>query len=206
MSQRYVINFYSQKVVQIWDAILTNNEEKLIVNLKNIPVKVINNSGITKHIIKKLLETKNVNLLHILIIYGMDCNSFISVIYDYWNSFKPPECYAEYLENIVNKEYEHYYENPVFCVIHNNLDTYFDELLKWNVNPIHYSIIHNCTYILSEFINDGTIPLETYFKQSCFTGKEQFLKYWSINDHLKINTSNNSENNLCYNCEDLDSK
>ena len=183
----YTIDF---KLTAIFNAITTNDEDKLLRTIKTVPLDIINEH--TQYIIKKLLDTQNVNMLHIFIIYGMDCNNFISVI--------GAECYPAYIDYIVNKEYEDYYENPIFCIINNYLRAYNEDLCDWYVNPIYYSMIHNRTYILLDFIRYGIIPLETYFIQSFESGMQQFLKYKIVSDHCVINTSDNLENDLLSDC------
>jgi len=170
----------------IFNSIRDGDEDQLLKDIGKFPLYMID--VYSKGIINMLLDTENVNMLHILIIYGMDCNEFINVI--------EAECYSAYILYKNNNEYENYYENPVFCVLNNYLNSYYTSLEEWSVNPIYYSIIHDCDHILLDFIKSGIISLETYFKQSCVSGIKQFFKYNPRSDHLIINTTDDSENYL----------
>ena len=170
----------------IFNSIRDGDEDQLLKHIRKFPLYIIDEYS--KDIINMLLDTENVNMLHILIIYGMDCNVFISVI--------EAECYIAYIDYFINGEYEHYYNNPVFCVINNYFNSYYSYLKKWSVNPIYYSIIHDCGHILLDFIKSGIISLETYFKQSYISGKEQFLKYNPRSENTRISTTDDSENYL----------
>lgn len=187
---------YHHKLYQLFTAIDENNEEIVLKTIINIPLDIINKSA--QYIIKKLLYTQNTNILHIFIIYGIDCNCFVTIL--------EAECYIAYIDYFMNGEYEHYYNNPVFCVINNYFNSYYSYLKKWSVNPIYYSIIHNCSNILLDFIKCDIIPLETYFKQSYISGKEQFLKYNPRSENTRISTSSNLENNLFSDCIHLSYK
>ena len=78
------------KLIAIFNAITTNDEDKLLRTIKTVPLDIINEH--TQYIIKKLLDTQNVNLLHIFIIYGMDCNLFIIAM--------GAECYPAYIDYV----------------------------------------------------------------------------------------------------------
>ena len=163
---------YHHKLYQLFTAIHENNEEIVLKTIINIPLDIINKSA--QYIIEKLLETQNTNILHIFIIYGIDCNCLINIL--------EAECYSAFIDYFANGEYDDYLENSVFHIINDNLNTIYDSLNKWYVNPIYYAIKNDCINVLKVFIKYGIIPLQMYFEQSCMSGKQQFIKYEKLKD------------------------
>ena len=110
----FKMSSYHHKLYQLFTAIHENNEEKVLKNIKKVPLNIINKSA--RYIIKKLLETQNTNILHIFIIYGIDCNCLINIL--------EAECYSAFIDYFANGEYDNYLENSVFHIINDNSEYY----------------------------------------------------------------------------------
>ena len=185
---------YDYHLFNIFDAITKGDEVELLKNIRKVPLYIIDEYS--KDIINMLLDTENVNMLHIFIIYGLDCNCLINIL--------EGECYSAFIDHFAHGEYDDYLENSVFNIIISNLNTIYDSLNKWYINPIYYAIKNDCIDVLKVFIKYGIIPLQMYFEQSLMSGKQQFIKYEKLKDRICPETGYSMKKPVFYNYKYID--
>ena len=97
-------------------------------------------------IIRNLIDSNNVLMLNIFILYGLDFNYVVNAM--------DAECDVAYIDYIDSPyEYQEYDDNKVFKIINSNLRWYYDTLDPWYIEPINFVLTNelDCTFIMKIF-------------------------------------------------------